>query len=382
MSQKPCDFDLHGLVGVRIVDSAPAGLAKVARQLGLACTVLDREPDVTIRFVDVATRRPLTYVGLGDTGFNRDGFFVLRGPGNSPGRMRMPFDDLGRPLELVCERSVPAVPHLLSIINLVALTKGVLPLHASAFIADGLGVMVLGWSKGGKTEALLAAMQQGASYVGDEWVYLTRDGAMLGLPEPIRVWQWHLDQFPQLLRDRSARERARLSTWRAVSAAARMASRPGLPGAGVADRVHPLASRQSYLQIPPEDLFGADRIALAGRLDAAILLLSHTSREITTDAVAPTELSGRMAASLAEERAVFMAHYRQFRYAFPQLSSPMLELADATEAELLAASFDQRPCLKVSHPHPCDITALGEAVLEAAHDLAGRRSTSDPLGAS
>ena len=104
----------------------------------------------------------------------------------------------------------------------------------------------------------------------------------------------------------------------------------------------------------------------------AILLLSHTSEETTTGVTGPTELSGRMAASLEEERATFMAHYRQFRYAFPQLSSPVLEVLDQVEAELLAASFDQRPCLKVCHPHPCDITELGQAVLEAADALAGR----------
>ena len=378
MTEAHCDFDLHGLVGIRLLDAGPADRAKVVRQLGLPPTVLDRQPDITIRFVDVATHEPLTYVGVGDTGFNRDGFFLLRGRGGSLGRTRMPFDDLGRSPELVCERSVPAVPHLLSIINLVALTKGVLPLHASAFTIESLGVMVLGWSKGGKTEALLAATQQGASYVGDEWIYLTRDGVMHGLPEPIRVWQWQLDQFPGLLHGRPRKDRARLSSWRAVSTAARLAARPGLPGADLAGRVHPLASRQSYLRVPPEELFGADRVALTGRLDAAILLFSHTSQEITTGAMWPTELAGRMAASLREERAAFLAHYRQFRYAFPHSSSPALELLDPLEEELLATSFDRRPCLKISHPHPCDITALGEAVLEAARALADR-PTVDPV---
>jgi hypothetical protein len=372
MNAKHCDFDLHGVVGVRLLDAGPAERAKVARQLGLRATTLDRDPDVVIRFVDVATHEPLTYVGVGDSGFNRDGFFLLRGRGGSPGRTRMPFADLGRTPEIVCERSVPAVPHLLSVINLVALTKGVLPLHASAFLVDGLGVMVLGWSKGGKTEALLAAMAQGASYVGDEWIYLTRDGVMHGLPEPIRVWQWQLDQFPGLLHARPRKDRARLSSWRAVSAAARVAARPGLPGAQLAGKVQPLASRQTYLQVPPAELFRTDRMALVGHLDVAILLLSHTSEEITTGVTGPTELAGRMAASLQEERATFLTHYRQFRYAFPQLSSPVLEGLDSVEAELLSASFDQRPCLKVCHPHPCDITALGEAVLEAADALAGR----------
>lgn len=381
MNHTSYDFDLHGIVGVRLLDATSGDLATVARQLGLPTTELDREPDITIRFVDVATHLPLTFVGLGDTGFNRDGFFVLRGRGRRAGRTRIPFDALGRSPELVCERTVPAVPHLLATINLVALTKGVLPLHASAFTIDSLGVLVTGWSKGGKTEALLAGMERGASYVGDEWVYLTPDGTMLGLPEPIRVWDWHLAQFQSLLRARPRQDRARLRTWRALSATTEMAASSGLPGSGLAGQLHPLASRQAYLQVPPVELFGPDRVALRGRLDAAVLMFSHSSPDITIEPAGPTELPERMAASLAEERATLLAHYRQFRFAFPDLSSPVLESAEIRESRLLAALFDWRPCAKVSHPHPCDITALGDAVLSAAREIADDVG-SDPLAAS
>jgi hypothetical protein len=73
-----------------------------------------------------------------------------------------------------------------------------------------------------------------------------------------------------------------------------------------------------------------------------------------------------MAASLAEERAPLMVHYRQFRYAFPDRSSPLLEKAGEIESRLLAERLDHVPSAKVTHPHPCDVHALGRAVLEAA----------------
>jgi hypothetical protein len=368
-------------VGIRLLDASPANLATVARQLGLPATELDRAPDVTIRFAELTIHEPLTYVGLGETAYNRDGFFVLRGRGGNAGRTRVPFEALGRSPELVCEPSVAAVPHLLAIINLVALTKDVLPLHASAFTTGPLGVLVTGWSKGGKTEALLAAVRRGGCYVGDEWVYLTPDGDMLGLPEPIRVWDWQLQQFPDLLRPRTRADRARLSTWRGVRAAAAMASSSGLPGSGLARRAEPLTARQTYLQVPPKELFGADRVVLRGALDAVVLMLSHDSPDIVTDLAGPTEVSGRMAASLAEERAPFLAHYRQFRFAFPELSSPLVESAEAREAALLARLFDGRRCAKVSHPHPCDLAALGDAVLSAARAVSDR-TAHDPVIAS
>jgi hypothetical protein len=372
MTRTTYDLDLHGVVGIRLLEASPANLSTVARQTGLPATELDREPDVTIRFAKLPTDEPLTFVGLGETAYNRDGFFVLRGRGGSTGRTRVPFQDLGRTPELVCEPSVAAVPHLLSIINLVALSKGVLPMHASAFTVGPLGVLVTGWSKGGKTEALLTAVRRGGCYVGDEWVYLTADGDMLGLPEPIRVWDWQLRQLPELLRPRTRAERARLSTWRGVRRAASVASSSRLPGSGLARRALPLAARQTYLQVPPHELFGAERVAPRATLDAVVLMLSHDSPDIVSDLAGPAEVSGRMAASLAEERAPFMAHYRQFRFAFPDLSSPLVESAEAREAALLARLFDGRRCAKVSHPHPCNLSALGDAVLSAAREVSDR----------
>ena len=320
MSGATYDVDVPGVVKVRVPDASPADAAKVARQLGLPVTAPAGTADLTVRFVDVATRQPLTFVGLGDAGFNRDGFFVLQEPGRHVRTHTDPVRGLPRAPgrtcpEIVSERSVSAVPHLLAMVNLVALGRDVLPLHASAFTLDGLNVLVTGWSKGGKTEALLAAMARGASYVGDEWVYLTPTREMLGLPEPMRVWDWHLEQFPDLLgrRDRHATG----SGCRPGGPSGPRLARPGatgLPGAGLASRVHPLAARQANLRVPPRDLFGTDRVALRAPLDATVLLLSHSSPEITVELVEQAEVARRMAASLVEERARFLAHYRQFRY--------------------------------------------------------------------
>jgi hypothetical protein len=63
-----------------------------------------------------------------------------------------------------------------------------------------------------------------------------------------------------------------------------------------------------------------------------------------------------------------MTHYRQFRYAFPDRSSPLLESVGELEARLLSERLDHVPAAKVTHPHPCDVHELGRAVLEAARE--------------
>lgn len=364
------DFDLHGIVGIRLLDATPGDRARVARQLGPLDGTLPGVPDLTVRFVDRLPTDPVRYVGLQDCGYNDHGFFILRGKGNQRAKALVAFDEIGHHPQIVCERALPAVPHLLAIINLTALSKGALPLHASAFTAGGTGVLVTGWAKGGKTESLLAGVRRGGgSYVGDEWVYLTPDLQMLGLPEPIRLWAWHLDQLPDLRASRPRPERWRLAAWRATAEALNAWSESPAPGSGVAGRTAPAAGRQAYLQIPPVELFGASAVALRAPLDAVVLVVSHSSAETTVSAAGPTEISGRMSASLADERTAFLAHYRQFRFAFPDRGSDLVEAAGDLEARLLGRIFDGRPALVVAHPQPCDLAVLGDAVLAAAASL-------------
>jgi hypothetical protein len=357
------DFDLHGIVGIRLLDATPRDVATVRRQLGPIESPLGREPDITVRFVDELESGPLTLVGIGDSGFDEDSFFLLSGRGGAEGRARVPFDRMGRGIELTCERRLTAVPHLIAMINLAALAKGVLPLHATAFTSGSTGVLVTGWSKGGKTEALLACMSEGATYVGDEWVYLTDDGRMLGLPEPIRLWSWQLDQMPTLLRSRPARERAKLTVWSGVASLAARAARSRLPGSPLVRRAQPALGRQAYLQIPPADLFGPDKVSLEGRLDAVVLVMSHEDPRTVTRPTYPGEVVQRMLASLQEERSALLTHYRHFRYAFPDRDNPVLDNAGELDAKLLSAVLDGRGSVAVLHPHPCDIQLLGRAVM-------------------
>lgn len=360
------DFDLHGLVGVRLLNATAGDVATVTRQLGPLHARLDREPDVVVRFVDSLGADPLTYVGVGDAGFTADQFLLLSGRSTTGARTRIPFDHAGLHPRVLCERGVPAVPHLVTLVNLAALANGVLPLHASAFRIDDHGVLVTGWSKSGKTESLLGCVELGGRYVGDEWIYLTPDGQMFGLPEPIRLWAWHFDQQPGLLRERPRRARVRLTAWRSAAAAARTASGSGLAGAALARRALPVLERQAYLQVPPAELFGPERIAASAPLDAVVLLVSHDAPGIISEQAAPGEVAARMRASLSAERAGFMAHYEQFRYAFPDRTSPVVEIAAETEARLLARLFDHRPAGRVAHPYPCDLKELARAVRAAA----------------
>lgn len=359
------DFDLHGFVGVRVADPQPGDAEVVRRQLGPLERSLQRAPDIVVRFVDrLDDQQPVTFATWPDGGWTDRGFYVLRGKAGVPVRTLLPLDDVGvpgaGPVEIVCERGNPQVPHLLAVVNIVALSHGVLPLHASAFTYQGTGVLVTGWAKGGKTETLLAFARRGADYVGDEWVYLTPDGGMHGVPEPVRLWDWHLRQLgdarPGLPAGRRVRVRA---THLAAQAAARLGSvAPAGAGASLLRRAAPVLQRQAYVQVPPAELFGPQRMTLHGRVDIVVLALSHDAANIRIEHVDGAEIAARMLASLAEERAPFLSVYRQFRFAFPHRPCPAIEAAAEAEEKLLNHHLAGRRAYLLRHPYPVDLVDL------------------------
>jgi hypothetical protein len=222
-------------------------------------------------------------------------------------------------------------------------------------------------------------MSGGARYVGDEWVYLTADGQMFGIPEPIRLWAWQIDQLPALRQRRARTEKLRLAGWSRAAALLDRFGATGLPGAGAAAKAAPVAGRQSYVQIPPVELFGSAAIALRGRLDAIVLVESHTAADTRVTPISSRAVADRMAASLREERARFATHYRHFQFAFPADRCAAMDTADAAEARLITRLLADQPAARVVHPYPCDIEGLGATVRTAAFDAidAARRGADE-----
>ena len=357
------DFDLHGLAGVRLVDAGPSDAAAVARQLGPLPRTLDRQPDITIRFVDqMELGSRLRYLGAKEAGWTDDGFYVLRSR-KTPVVVRLPMERIGGPCEIVCERGLPAVPFLIAVLNLTVLGNGALPVHAAAFELDGVGTLVTGWSKGGKTELLMAAAGAGARYIGDEWVYLTTDGRMYGIPEPIRLWDWHIRQLPVARDHLTLTDRLKLRGIPALRRLERATPRSlrRLPPSRLLRRAMPTLEGQLHVDVPPERLF-SDVSQNSGSLDRILFVVSAAGPEFTVEAIDPLEVAARMRASLLHERLDLATLLLQARFAHPSLHNDHLDTAEAQQGELLDRIFAGRPAYLVTHPYPVDLAALFESV--------------------
>jgi len=359
-------FDLHGLVSVGLVDASPSDVRAVTRQLGPIRARLAGEPDITLRFVDrIQPAQPIHYLGLDECGFTEEGFLMLRAKGKARTRVRIPIDQVGGRCEILCERGLPAVPLLIAIVNLTALTKGTLPLHAAAFDWQGTGVVVTGWSKGGKTETLLSFMLRGARYVADEWCYVAPDGRRIfGVPEPVRLWQWQLSQLPEFRRHVPLATRLRLSACVTPSQLHDMLPKQlqrSSPGRALRRAAH-FVSRQANVLVPPEALFEREVGPAEGEFSQLLLVMSAEGSRTEVVPVDSEEVADRMVHSLEYERIPFLEVYRMFRFAFPELSNPHVEKAEERHRTLLRQAFAGKPAHRVVHPYPVDIRSLFDAI--------------------
>jgi hypothetical protein len=360
------DFDLHGLAGVRLVDASERDISVVSRQLGPIQSRLSRDPDITIRFVDrLPISNSLRYLGVDDAGFSDNGLLLLQGKNGSSIRVQIPFEQIGKHCEIVCERGLSKVPLLIPILNLTVLSKGIIPLHAAAFTYQGTGIVVTGWSKGGKTETLLAFMARGAVYVGDEWVYLSTDGRrMYGVPEPIRLWQSHLQDLPEFRQRIPFTDRAKLQTLKLFIKLAEQSSGSAKNASAlhVSSRLVRLLKRQQYVQLPPQQLFGSPLRPFICTPEKIFFVVSHEAPDVRVEPLDPQELARRMVFSLQTERLDFMSYYLKFRFAFPDLRNEFIEQAEETQRDLLCKALANKPCYAVYHPYPAPIPALYEAI--------------------
>ncbi|MEQ1758997.1 MAG: glycosyltransferase [Vicinamibacterales bacterium] len=367
------DFDVHGVVGIRLVDASASDIAAVVRQLGPFQKPLDRQPDITVRFVDDLPVHGLQWVEFGRTGFTEDGFYVVQS-GKRPARVKLALEEVGEYPEIVCQRGLKSVPMLMAIVTITALQHGCVPLHASAFTYKGVGVLVCGWAKGGKTESLLAFSSEGAEYIGDEWILLTPDGRMLGIPEHIRLQDWHLAQLPRVRARVSAGKRAFFKSIRMLDAMHRRASRGVLARVwptGVLNDALPPLKRQLNAQLNPAEVFERQG-AFEGRLDKVFFMVSYDRPEITVEGADAAEIAERMTASVAFERLPLVSSWLAYQFAFPSRRGGLFERMHHLQQAGLSRLLAGTEAFVVRHPYPCNLRELFDAMAPSCHPAATR----------
>src|SRR5215471_5311012 len=110
LNNEKIDFDLHGIVGIRLLNATDKDIATLKKQLGPIQSSLTRSPDIVISFVDqIQLRSSVRYLGVDEVGFTDDSFLIFRGKHKARIKTQIPFDKIGtEQCEIVCESGLPA----------------------------------------------------------------------------------------------------------------------------------------------------------------------------------------------------------------------------------------------------------------------------------
>jgi len=349
------DFDIHGLVGIRLIDPSPSDLSAACKLLGCPSRLPLTAPDITVRFVENLPVRGIRLLGTEQDAFTDDGFFLLE-EGTRRIKAGIPFDRIGGPCEIVCRSRLGSVPLLIPIVSLTAMKRECIPVHASAVVYNGVGILMAGWAHCGKTAALLGFASKGAEYVGEEWVLLSGNGQrMQGLVRPLELSHRHVASLPHVrsavslinrcafhgigvldgLRKMISGERTRSSlVFRTLQKAS----------AAVEDRLRP--------SVAPSAIF-LDRIRSAGaQVDKIFLFLSHEDHKIEVEPIAPFEMARRLAFLVQHELTPLLRHYAAYRFEFPGQRNELIENVAGYSFGMLSRALKGKETYIVRLPYP------------------------------
>ena len=367
------DIVLPGGLVVRVQGALGSHRSALERTVGrLAVADPDRiVSDLQIRFVEGLTPAGTLRLIGEDAGVDADGtFYVVRMDGDRRRLVAVSLDP--REPIIACDAALTNVPHLVPILNAIAVTRGILPLHAAAAVVHGIGLAVAGWSKGGKTEALLAMHAAGGIPIADEWCYVDPSSRIgHGLPGPIRLTAEHMRQLAQLAQlDRRASNLRVHLAGRAARAYGSVNPRTWrrLRGLSWIHRLMPLVEERSGFEADVAQAFGGPYAAQ--RLDRVVMVAASERRETIVRRLDATEAVERMVAAHMHHRMGLQALGQQHGFALPGIAT-ILDDLEGHERDLLRATIGDGPVALIDHPHPAPIAELQEAILSIVHDASG-----------
>ncbi len=360
------DYSVHGLVTIRLIDAPQSAVRNIERLMGKSQGIPAANPDISVTFTDIMpVSGELRYLGLNDAAFDNKHFYVLDKHGH---KTLIDFSMLGERCEILCERGTSIVPHLVQILGLRLLHKGYVMLHSAAFVYNGVGVLVTGWEKGGKTETLLPFMAAGAKYLSDEWTIVSaEDSKLWGLTGMTQVWSWHFRHLPTLWKRIAASDRFRIRMMRLYQVIYNALPR-ALRGYGlIGDWLRQLSLEGGFPLLgqsrsAPERIFDNQLWQGSASLDR-LFLASMNNGDTRVLNGNPDEAARRMVASLEYERRNLWTAYQKYRFAFPERNNNLLDSARECQLSLLREAFEGKQTYEIRHPYPVILSEIYESIL-------------------
>ena len=266
------------------------------------------------------------------------------------------------------------------ILNLTALAKGWVALHASAFVYNSVGVLVAGWAASGKTTTLLGFASRGAEFIGEDWVLLSGDGQkMCGLPRDIELSPSLLEIPPHV---RRAIKPSKLWPFEGLRCLGRMQGILGgktestFPGQALRKAMTAIQHRVA-LKVRPQEIFDSRVGSLIGKPEKLFLLISHEDPRVQVESTLPSEMACRLAHLSQQEQMKFNEHYLAFKFAFPEAENTFVEQSPELQCATLTRALMGKETYTIRHPYPLPFSEIYETIKPFCE--ASEQSPTEPL---
>ena len=364
-AQRGADLDLHGIVGMRLLGASPADVAVACRETGAVERVLDRAPNLVIRFYE---RLPFSGIAWTEPGrgVTEDGWLVLRHKGTTTA---IDLAGIGHGCcEVHCQQGAASLHVLSDVVSLIALQQDCAAVHGAAFVLDGTGVLIAGLAHSGKTGILLAFAERGAQYLGDECIFLRGNGqTMYGTARDFEVRSWHLDNLPRLCSLLPPKLRA---LWQGMRYLERLTQEPDhgtrAKASHLVRKPLPILRRRLRARIPAVAVFGSRVGNPVGRPDKVVLSLSQPGPSITVERADRMQVALQIQTASCWTRGDLWKAYQAGRLSFLKVQDYFLERAAQIHREILCRAIRNCDTWVLRHPYPflfSDLYAAMEPVL-------------------
>lgn len=359
------DFDIAGVVGIRLIAPSSCDSKDVCNLLGRPSKPLLTTPNITVRFVEDLSVSGIRFLGTDDYGFTDEGFCLLQRRTRQV-QAWIPFDRIGGDCEIVCRRDTGSVPLLMPIIGLTALKRGHVPLHASALVYSGEGVLMAGLAHCGKTAALLGFASKGAEFVGEEFVLLNNSGkCMHGLVRPLELTQRHFASLPHTRRAVSLRNRCAFRGMGVLHALRKAIVGEKIQSSFLSRSLHRVSVALEHRLRPPiapSAIFG-ERVRSSGTsADKVFLFVSHQDEKIEVRQFSSSEMASYLAVLVQHELTPLLLPYAAYRFAFPRRRNEFLERAGEYSLAILTHALQGKENYMVRLPYPHSFRKLFKAI--------------------
>jgi len=345
-------YRLRGGVSVEIGGASDSRLRAFERWAPASRDRGEGEADLVLRIVSGALSKERDRPVRGHALRACDAGLIIRRAGVT---FVLPLDRIGLGLEVECRGGLPPPSVLRPLVNLLALARGSLPVHAAGLEQDG-GVLVSGSSGAGKTSMMLAGLAEGARFLCSEWALIDPAGGRIhGANEPVRIRSHHLATWPELadLPGAASVVRARL-----LGAVGGLLGRWGQP-----------VVRRAYVDVQPAALSKEPPLYEPVPLRRLMVLLRRGSVEGCGAAMTPADVVAQMVRLAMHDYREVVSLYGAHRFAFPDRPSPFLERLEETLAEHFVRALAGVTIQRIALPASATAEKLRDSWRKLGSDL-------------